>query len=64
MDKIFGADRFRNEIIWHYTGWNKKLGSKFESRTDTLLFLVRLAAAVGLTAAAFAIFELIDWLRA
>lgn len=38
MDGIFGADHFRNEIIWHYSGWNKKLKSKFESRTDTLLF--------------------------
>src|SRR2546421_10192594 len=38
MDKIFGYDHFRNEIIWHYSGGNKRLKGKFESRTDTLLF--------------------------
>jgi DNA modification methylase len=38
MDAVFGARRFRNEIIWHYSGWNKKLKASFESRTDILLF--------------------------
>lgn len=38
MDAIFGARRFRNEIVWHYSGWNKKLQGKFESRHDSLLF--------------------------
>lgn len=41
MDAIFGAKQFRNEIIWHYTGWNKKLRGKFESRADTLLFYAK-----------------------
>jgi DNA modification methylase len=38
MDAVFGARRFRNEIVWHYSGWNKQLIGRFESRTDMLLF--------------------------
>ena len=38
MDGIFGRKNFRNEIIWHYSGWNKKLKYKFESRHDVILF--------------------------
>ncbi len=36
MDEVFGKDFFRNEIIWHYSGWNKKLNTAFEKRHDTL----------------------------
>lgn len=38
MDEIFGEDNFRNEIIWHYSGWNKKLNQGFEKRHDSILF--------------------------
>lgn len=38
LDAVFGATNFRNEIVWHYTGWNKKLRYWFERRHDTLLF--------------------------
>lgn len=38
MDEIFGEDNFRNDISWHYSGWNKKLKSSFEKRHDTILF--------------------------
>jgi len=38
MDGIFGHDRFRNEIIWHYSGWNAKLKRHFNARHDVLLF--------------------------
>lgn len=41
MDAIFGPKQFRNEIVWHYTGWNKKLRGKFESRSDTILFYAK-----------------------
>ena len=37
MDMIFGADNFRNEIIWHYT----KMGNPkriFRKNSDTILF--------------------------
>ena len=38
MDEIFGKDFFRNEIIWHYSGWNKQLNYSFEKRHDTIYF--------------------------
>ena len=38
MDAIFGKQQYRNEIVWHYSGWNKKLKLKFESRHDVILF--------------------------
>lgn len=38
LDDIFGKDNFRNEIVWQYSGWNKKLKSSFEKRHDTILF--------------------------
>ena len=41
MDAVFGGKRFKNEIGWHYTGWNKKLSSYFERRHDTILFYAK-----------------------
>lgn len=38
LDNVFGAKQFRNDIAWHYTGWNKKLRDHYERRHDTLLF--------------------------
>lgn len=38
LDAVFGDENFRNEIIWHYSGWNKILTNSFESRHDILLF--------------------------
>ena len=38
MDAIFGHGNFRNEIIWHYSGWNARLKQRFNSRHDTILF--------------------------
>ena len=37
LDAIFNPRNFRNEIIWHYSGWNKKLKSRIESRHDIIL---------------------------
>ena len=37
MDEVFGKEKFRNEIIWQYSGWNKKLKNSFEKRHDTIL---------------------------
>lgn len=37
-DLIFGKGTFRNEIIWHYSGWNAKLDESFNSRHDIILF--------------------------
>jgi len=41
MDGIFGIKQFKNEIVWHYSGWNKKLKGKFESRHDVILFYAK-----------------------
>ena len=38
LDDIFGIENFRNEIVWQYSGWNKKLKSSFEKRHDTIFF--------------------------
>lgn len=38
MDEVFGRKNFQNEIIWHYSGWNKQLNTAFEKRHDTLFF--------------------------
>ena len=38
LDGVFGKRNFRNEIVWHYTGWNKRLRSRLESRHDVILF--------------------------
>lgn len=41
LDEVFGYENFRNEIIWHYSGWNKKLNSAFEKRHDIVLFYTK-----------------------
>lgn len=38
MDEYFA---FRNAIVWHYSGWNKKLKNSFEKRYDSLLFYAK-----------------------
>ncbi|MEM0143872.1 MAG: site-specific DNA-methyltransferase [Candidatus Parvarchaeum sp.] len=37
MDKIFGYDNFRNEIVWHYKRWSAASGS-FQRMHDTILW--------------------------
>ena len=41
MDAIFGHKNFRNEIIWHYTGWNRKLKKHFNKRHDVIFFYAK-----------------------
>ncbi len=38
MDEVFGESFFQNEIVWHYSGWNKRLKSSFEKRHDSVFF--------------------------
>lgn len=38
MDEIFRKENFRNEITWHYSGWNKQLRTSFEKRHDTIFY--------------------------
>lgn len=41
LDAIFGEKNFRNEIIWHYSGWNARLKNAFNSRHDVILFYAK-----------------------
>ncbi len=41
MDVVFGHRGFRNEIVWHYSGWNARLRDSFNRRHDILLFYAR-----------------------
>ncbi|KAF0194362.1 MAG: site-specific DNA-methyltransferase (adenine-specific) [Bacillota bacterium] len=34
MDEVFDESNFRNEMVWHYSGWNKRLKSNFNRRWD------------------------------
>ena len=45
MDAVFRARNFRNEIAWHYSGWNRKMKSHLDKRHDTVLFYGKTAAA-------------------
>ena len=38
MDCVLGRECFRNEIIWHYSGWNAKLASNFNRRHDIVFY--------------------------
>ena len=38
LDEIFGKDNFRNEIIWRYSGWNKRNLTYFNRRHDNILY--------------------------
>lgn len=38
MDKVFGYENFRNEVVWWYSGWNKSLTLNLERRHDVVLF--------------------------
>lgn len=41
LDAIFGKGNFRNEIVWAYSGWNKRLKAYLERRHDTVLFYTK-----------------------
>ncbi|MFT4105554.1 MAG: site-specific DNA-methyltransferase [Lacrimispora sp.] len=41
LDEVFGADNFQNEIIWRYSGWNKKNTSFFNRRHDNIFYYSR-----------------------
>jgi DNA modification methylase len=38
LDKIFGRNNFRNEIVWHYKGREKYNEKKLQSRYDSIFF--------------------------
>lgn len=41
LDGMFGKENFRNEICWHYSGWNGKLKDHFEKRHDIIFFYAK-----------------------
>lgn len=41
LDVVFGKQNFRNEIVWHYSGWNAKLTNSFNSRHDVVLYYAK-----------------------
>lgn len=38
LDEIFGADCFQNQIVWHYSGWNRHGDKYFNRRHDQILY--------------------------
>jgi adenine specific DNA methylase Mod len=38
LDDIFGADCFQNQIVWHYSGWNRHGQKYFNRRHDQILY--------------------------
>lgn len=44
MDKIFGFQNFRNEIVWHYTGGGRSK-SYFSRKHDSLFYYVKAGGA-------------------
>ena len=38
LDGIFNRQNFRNEVVWAYSGWNKRLARHIERRHDLILF--------------------------
>lgn len=55
-DGVFGAQQFRNEIVWHYTGRRQPAVRRFNQKHDTLLLY-----AAGPTARLIPVFE--PWSR-
>lgn len=38
LDEIFGPNNFQNDIIWSYSGWNRKNKTYFNKRHDTIFY--------------------------
>ena len=38
MDEIFGQECFQNQIVWHYSGWNRHGQRYFNKRHDQILY--------------------------
>ena len=38
LDELFGEPRFQNDIVWHYSGWNKHLKTNFNRRWESILY--------------------------
>ncbi|MDO8369879.1 MAG: site-specific DNA-methyltransferase [Candidatus Nitrotoga sp.] len=38
LDEIFREVGFQNEVVWHYSGWNKHLKSNFNRRWESIFY--------------------------
>jgi len=38
LDELFGKNNFRNELIWHYSGWRRSDNNQFSRKHDTIYF--------------------------
>ena len=38
LDELFREVGFQNEIVWHYSGWNKHLKSNFNRRWESIFY--------------------------
>ncbi len=38
LDEVFKESGFQNEIVWHYSGWNKHLKSNFNRRWESVFY--------------------------
>lgn len=38
LDEVFGENNFQNEIVWHYSGWNRKMSSFFNNRFESIYY--------------------------
>lgn len=41
IEEVFGADNFRNEVVWSYPGREMHIEQKFNAKHDTLLFVTK-----------------------
>ena len=40
-DDIFGRDNFKNELIWHYSGWRRSDNNQYSRKHDTIYFYTK-----------------------
>jgi DNA modification methylase len=38
LDEVFGIGSFQNEVIWHYSGWNRHGKKYYNRRHDTIFY--------------------------
>ncbi len=38
LDEVFGKENFQNEIVWHYSGWNRHGNKYFNRRHDVIIY--------------------------
>ncbi|PMB97240.1 site-specific DNA-methyltransferase [Brevibacterium luteolum] len=44
MDEVFGVGNFQNEIVWRYSGWNRRNNTYFNRRHDMIYYYSKTAS--------------------